>query len=389
LRTLDDVEPPKSRFAVKSTAQMTAWLELFYDLVFVAMILVLSNAVTYLDRPNRVFWVIAVFGALWCIWLQTTLFTNVFRVHDMTHRLLILVQMFLVILVAMEAHEGVMEDAVYLSLTYGALVGTVAIMYWRCARSRSQGARYARTRTLFLTAAAALFLVSAAVPVVRGVVWAVALVLSLGPFRWQPTSEADSIPALDEQHLIERFGALTIIVCGESFVKVAIVVSAGSIQDVDLLALGFQFVLTFALWLSYFEDIPHAGLRRTRVTAWLLLHLALQLGIAGTAIGVSQIIRTDPFDPLPTSEILAITAAMAATYLALGLLGPCTRRVPVGPLLVLRLSTSAAVVVVGLAVWQISSLDLVVGVAALTVVAIVHSIVVVRLDTETTVAEPA
>jgi low temperature requirement protein LtrA len=240
-----------------------------------------------------------------------------------------------------------------------------------------------------LAVAAVVFAASAALPVARGVVWAAAIVLSAGPFRIARSTEATAVHPLEEHHLIERMGALTIVVCGEAFVKVAIVVSVGTIEDVDVLALAFQFILTFAIWLSYFEDIPHAGLRRSRMYAWIALHLGLQLGIAGTAIGVSQFIRTDPFDPLATSEVLAITGSLATVYLALALLSLCTRRVPVGPLLVLRLATCVAVVVVGLTAWLLPSIDLVVGVAALTVVAVVHALLAVRLDAETTVADPA
>jgi low temperature requirement protein LtrA len=329
-----------------------------------------------------------VFVALWCVWLQTTLFSNVFRAQDMTHQVLILTQMFVVLLVTMEAHEGVIHDAVALSLTYGALVGTVAIMHWRAARSGGTGARYARTRAYFLVAAVVIFGVAAVAPVGRGALWVVALVLSFGPYRRQQRWHADRIPDLDERHLTERMGALTIIVCGEAFVKVAIAVSEGVIEDVDIVALAVQFILTFAVWLSYFVDIPEAGLRRSRLVAWTVLHLALQLGIAGTAIGVSAIIRTDPFEHLPASTILAIAATLATVYLALGLLGLCTQRVPVRPLLVLRLSTSAVLVVVGVVAWLIPWIDLVEGVAALTVVAVVHAVVALRLGAKTTVADP-
>jgi Bacterial low temperature requirement A protein (LtrA) len=165
------------------------------------------------------------------------------------------------------------------------------------------------------------------------------------------------------------------------------------VADVDVIALAFQFVLTFAIWLSYFEDIPHAGIRPRRLPGWLGLHLLLQLAIAGTAIGVSKMIKTGPLGHLPASDILEITATLAAIYVSLGLLGLCTRRTPVRPLLVLRLATAAVVVGVGIAAWLVERIDLVEGVAALTLVAIVHAIVGVRLDAQTAVAaldrEPA
>ena len=229
---------------------MTAWLELFYDLVFVAAILVFSTAVAHLHQPARILAVVGVFVSVWWLWLLTTMFTNRFRVDDMTHRLLVLTQMFLVILVAIEAHAGVVRDGVSLSITYAALVGTVAIMYARAARRHVTSSRYARRRAAWLTGAAVVFAVAAALPKdARGVVWVVALLLTFEPAlrTRQPGSD---VPPVDQHHLLERMGALTIIVCGESFVKVAIAVSRGDVVDVDLVALAFQFVLTFAIWLS-------------------------------------------------------------------------------------------------------------------------------------------
>jgi len=363
-------------------AQLTAWLELFYDLVFVAAILVLSSAISHLHQPGRVVWVVAVFASLWWVWLQTTLFTNRYSVDDMTHRILVLIQMFLVILIAMEAHEGVVRDGAYLSLTYAGLLTTVVLMYARRAHAHASGTPYARHRAYYLGASAAMFLVAAAVPDVRGVVWAVAIAIGLGPF-----GARDDAPAIDEQHLLERMGALTIIVCGEAFVKVAIAVSVGTVEGVDVISLAFMFILTFAIWLVYFQDIPFAGLRPNRLTGWLACHLVLQLGIAGTAIGVARLVKAEPFDHLPASEILDITATLAAVYLALALLGLCTRRVPVRPTLVLRLATCVATVIVGTVAWAIPWVDLVEGVAALTVVAVVHAALSVRLNRRTRVVD--
>ena len=116
-----------------------------------------------------------------------------------------------------------------------------------------------------------------------------------------------------------------------------------------------------------------------------MLHLVLQLAIAGIAIGVSKLVKVGPLDHLPSADILEITAALATVYLALGLIGACSRRRPFRDLLVLRLVTSAVVVVVGVAAWQIDFVDLVEGVAALSVVAVLYAVAAYRLTRETRV----
>ena len=114
--------------------QMGAWIELFYDLVFVAAILVFSTAVSHLHDVERIAWVVVVFSAVWWVWLSTTIFANRYRVTDLGHRLLVLVQMFGVVLIAIEARAGIADDEVSLVATYGALIATIAVMYWRAAR---------------------------------------------------------------------------------------------------------------------------------------------------------------------------------------------------------------------------------------------------------------
>ena len=240
---------------------MSVWLELFYDLVFVAAILVLSVAASHLEDGVRVARIVAVFVGLWSVWLATTFFANRYRVQDMTHRLLVLAQMFIVVLVAMEAHAGVRHDAVYLSFTYAGLAATVAVMYTRVARTNPTGPetrdggrwrrgsrwasfsspRWCRGRSAPASGSPASWLCSC----------------RRSPVPGRPAA----VPASTSDHLVERMGAFTIIVCGEAFVKVAIAVSGSTVNEVDVVALFFQFVLTFAIWTSYFEDVPNAGIR--------------------------------------------------------------------------------------------------------------------------------
>ncbi len=73
--------------ASHTLAQMAGWIELFYDLVFVAAILVFSSAVSHLHNGARIGWVVVVFSAVWWVWLSTTLFVNRFHPGDVGHRL--------------------------------------------------------------------------------------------------------------------------------------------------------------------------------------------------------------------------------------------------------------------------------------------------------------
>jgi low temperature requirement protein LtrA len=363
--------------------QLGAWLELFYDLVFVAAILVFSSAVSHLHDAGRIAWVVAVFCAVWWVWLSTTMFTNRFHMADVAHRGLLLAQMILVALVAMEARGGVADDEVLLLCTYAALVATVAVMYWRAAIEHGPHAIFARRLAVIHAIAAACFLASVALPDAGRIVGAaVGMVVMIAPAARRSIRLVD-FPPIDEEHLVERLGAFTIIVCGEAFVKVAIAVSTGTVEGIDVVALAFQFILTFALWASYFEDIPFAGIDQRRFAPWISFHLVMQLGIAGTAIGVSKLVAEGFFEHLPAEDILEIMAALCMVYVGLAGIGVATRRRPRRPLLLLRLGTALVVAVFGLIAWKVPGFELLEGVAMLTVAALVHAVFVSRFRSRT------
>jgi len=380
---------PNQPVASYTLEQMGAWIELFYDLVFVAAILVFSSAVSHLHDASRIAWVVAVFCAVWWVWLSTTMFTNRFRMTDSFHRGLVLLQMILVAIVAMEANAGVTDDEVLLLVTYAALVASVAVMYWRAARARGPFAAFARRLSVIHAVAAVIFLASAPLPEAGRVVGAaVGMAVMILPAAARATHIGD-FPPIDENHLVERLGAFTIIVCGEAFVKVAIAVSNSTVDGIDVVALVFQFILTFALWASYFEDIPFAGIDQRRFAPWVTCHLLTQLGIAGTAIGVSKLVALGFFDHLPAEDILEIMATLCLVYVGLAGIGASSRRQPRRPLLVLRLGTALAVAVIGFVAWQAPWFELLEGVAMLTVAALVHAFLVARFRARTEVVPAA
>ncbi len=380
---------PRRQVTSYTLEQMGAWIELFYDLVFVAAILVFSSAVSHLHDASRIAWVVAVFSAVWWLWLCTTMFTNRFRMTDFVHRMLVLGQMILVALVATEARAGVVDDETLLLCSYGALVATVAVMYWRAARADSPHAEFARTMTRIHAGAALCFLVVAPLPEAARIAGAaIGMAVMILPAAVRSTRLAD-FPPIDESHLVERMGAFTIIVCGEAFVKVAIAVSNSTVDGIDVVALVFQFILTFALWASYFEDVPFAGIDFRRFGPWVTCHLLMQLGIAGTAIGVSKLVALDFFEHLPAEDILEIMATLCLVYLGLAGIGVSTRRRPRRPLLLLRIGTAMAVAVIGVVAWRVPWFELTEGVAMLTVAALVHAFVVPRLRSATDVVPAA
>jgi low temperature requirement protein LtrA len=199
--------------------------------------------------------------------------------------------------------------------------------------------------------------------------------------------QVDDFTESDEKHFLERMGAFTLIVCGEAFVEIAISVSDATLDTVNVGALVFEFILVFALFTSYFDDIPAAGLNQRRFGWWASLHLVIQIGIAGTAVSASKLINLDASHRLPDTEILWLTANLTIIYLALAGVGVCTRRRPARPLAVARVITAAGVAITGVAAWLLPGLYLAEALPIFAAIVGIHAFVAVRLRAQTRVID--
>jgi low temperature requirement protein LtrA len=170
-------------------------------------------------------------------------------------------------------------------------------------------------------------------------------------------------------------------------VEIAISVSDASLDTVNVTALVFEFILVFALFTSYFDDIPAAGLNQRRFAWWTWLHLVAQIGIAGTAVSAYKLINLHILHRLPDFEVLWLTATLAIIYLALAGVGVCTRRRPAGPLAAARVMTAAGVAIAGVAAWQIPWIRMAEALPIFAAIVVIHAFVAVRLRTQTRVID--
>ena len=359
------------------------FLELFYDLVFVASTMVLSN--TFSQDPT---WAWAgmcalLFALLWLLWFHTTLLMNVERRDDFGHRSLVLVQMFLISLTSLAFVDRELTTNDYLGVTYGTAVLTVALLYHRVMKRNPDVAVWARSRrNRLLVAGLLIFVNSYSSDGVDVVIFVAAIGLLVVPTSFTRAKRV-LMPRIDVSHLTERAALLTLIMCGEAFVKVSLVVSSGTLGRADIIAIVVEFVVVFALFWTYFDDIPLAGIRGGQLAGelWMLAHLPLQLGIVGMAIGMSEYLQVT--DHVHDEAILILSMSFVLIYSGLALLGQCGDRLPRGPLLVLRLATVMVSALLGALFWQVD-IDPAWLVGLLAVIAVSHALVGRQLRQGTT-----
>lgn len=278
--------PPRNRHNIpESEANHPTWLELFYDLVFVAVFIqigdLISQNVTWLGVGQ----VLVLFVPLWWVWANFTWYMNQFHVDDVWHRLLLIVQIFFVAWMGITVTGAFGESGTQFVLCYIGFRLTMIAMYARSLQHWPEARPMMKMYILNYHFAGAVFwgLSLLLPPGQRWMVW-------IGVFLWELyNSNSKRLAGLLErfpvhiEHLAERYGTLIILVLGESFIK-SITVSPSPPMTAGAVIYSFPgILLVFALWWLYFEDAhaeEHEGkpfLSAKNAVAWLHIHLPLSL----------------------------------------------------------------------------------------------------------------
>ena len=97
------------------------WLELFYDLVFVAVVSQLSENLSHNISLAGVLSFIALFVPVWFAWIGAAFFATRFGTDDLAHRILTLLQMMGAAAMAVNVSHALGETSAGFALSYAEL----------------------------------------------------------------------------------------------------------------------------------------------------------------------------------------------------------------------------------------------------------------------------
>ena len=125
---------PLLHTAASGLPKEATWLELFYDLVFVAAFIQLGNGLASDISFRGALAFAGAFAPLWVAWSGFTFFANRFALDDFVHRAATLAQMLAVGAMAIAAPGMVLGDVVPFCFATGAAFLIVALMHLRTHR---------------------------------------------------------------------------------------------------------------------------------------------------------------------------------------------------------------------------------------------------------------
>jgi low temperature requirement protein LtrA len=314
--------PPRPHGATVADRRVS-FLEVFYDLAYVAVIGQASHQLAQHITPGGAVEFAIVFGLIWFAWINGSLYVELHGSEDGRTRNVVFIQMCILVLLAVFTAGAADLDGTPFSVVYSAFL---LFMTWLWYSVRSQD----RDRPEFLAVTGryvAALGVSAVVILGSGFltaeprlfIWAAFAAAWFGGLATVRRSQTVlSLGTTATDSLVERFGTFTIIVLGEVVLGVVTgLVSAerdGMTLAVGLLAL----CIGFGLWWIYFDlvgrRLPRNG---PALTYWVLSHFPIALSIAATGAAIVSLIGHAHDARAPAETAWLLTGAVALGLLAL------------------------------------------------------------------------
>jgi low temperature requirement protein LtrA len=319
--------PPRPHGAIIKDRTVSN-LELFYDLVYVAVIGALSTQLAS-DISIRGFVEFAiVFGMIWFAWFNGSLYVELHGREDGRTRLLVFLQMGILAVLAVFTTKAADSTGSQFAIVYAAFLAVMTWQWWRVRElDRRDRPEYLSITFYYVVAMVISTVVVAATAVLptdaRLVVWAVfaiAWVIHIeiaGRVRTGGISSA----ILPTDSLVERFGLFVIIVLGEVILGVVTGLSAAEPDALTIVTGMLALVIGLGLWWIYFDLVGRRLPRSARgsIAAWMLSHLPITLAITAAGAAIVSLVEHahEPATPVATASLLSGSVALGLLALIL------------------------------------------------------------------------
>jgi len=285
------ITPPQLR-TLNEGERSATWLELFFDLVFVGAVAMLSTRLAHLESLKEIGSYVGYFTLIWWLWASHTFYANRFDTDDFIYRFLATIQMIAITFIAVSLsynHKG--ESTHFFALGYTVSRFVIVLLYIRAYRYIEEIRRLTLGYAIGFGIGAIFWYGSIWVSEpLRFIFWGIALGIDLlTPYLLRRLQA--KVP-LDISHFPERFGLFTILVLGETVIAVVMGLSHVDWQ-INTTVVGVAgIILAVTLWWLHFDNVDGFVVRRRgkkkdwRPTAWIYGHLPLSIGLAMTGVGV-------------------------------------------------------------------------------------------------------
>ena len=317
-------QTPRLWPAMQHGHRRVTWMELFFDLVFVAAVAEVGTPLAKDYSPVGLFRYAFLFVLIWWAWSGHTLYSTRFDHDDAVQRVLILVQCFIAAVMAANAKDALdSRSSAGFGAAYAGMRVVLVVQYLR-ARSLPETRGLTTRYAIGFGTAALVWIVSALLDApARYWVWGIALAIDFWT-PWLAAKHSLQFPP-DATHFPERFGLFTIILLGEFVAAVMRGIESQEYWTFPAATTAFcSMAFAFVLRWWYFDVAQSAAARhvRTRSEAvrfqiWHYAHLPMFLGVGIAGVGFEHLISLQNAEELTSVEVRVLCAAVTMLMAAL------------------------------------------------------------------------
>lgn len=288
--------PPKS-FSDRADERKISWLELFYDLVYVAAISQITHHFAGSPTWSQLSCSMVLFTLVFWSWINGTLYYDLHGSPGIRTRLLTLWQMMCVAAVAITINNAYAGFHQSFSISFLILECLIFYLWWSTGYYDPSHNKFNIYYRVHYGIAAALFGVSYFTNYQTAfALWIVALAINLTPgltvkrvIDREITKQGQVFTT--SASIIERFGLFTIIMLGETIFGIVNGISDVEHKNLMVWAAFFlSVIIAFLLWWVYFDMLAEQITKKTynHMQLYLFLNMPLlaSLGITGATLNV-------------------------------------------------------------------------------------------------------
>jgi low temperature requirement protein LtrA len=289
-------------------------LELFFDLVYVVALSLISRGLVADLGWERAFQSLIMLMAMWWTWAITTLVTDLYDPQRSEIKLLIIAVMFGALLMTTAIPEAFGARGLVFAGTYVAIHLGRGLFLMPALRHQRETQRRAARIFIWFSVSAVPWLIGGTVVhgYARELLWALALAIDYVGFRLAyPVPGLGIVPDAQRnvtaEHLSERYQQFFIIALGDAILVTGTLFSLHHSETENIGAFTIAFGTTLLLWRIYVhksgELLPHAISQSKQPSAFLntapYTHLLLVAGVVTAAAGFDLVLleptgRTPP-----------------------------------------------------------------------------------------------
>jgi low temperature requirement protein LtrA len=308
--------------------EKTTWLELFFDLIYVAILIEMGNRLSHDLTLQGAISFALLFIPIWMSWLEPMMYSRLFPTDDIGQRLLTIVYMFLLAAMAVEIHGVTNVTATEFIIAYAGTKLVLALMYVRAWHNHVEYRATTANYAILFFLVALFWIVIALVAPTNYILWALAIGLSfVTPFlvpriRAALKKPALSKPPIKSHYVIDRCGELTIIVLGEFLIKAIGGAADHERYPITVLYAACLLGVSAGLWWLYFDHLEHSSLTKAGSIhrIWIDNHYPLLVGIAAYGVLGTKVLALAPGEQLSDPKRMLLGLSLAVALLGLAVL---------------------------------------------------------------------